>query len=182
MTRLPIPERESLDAGGQRAWDSIVGSRGRVVGPFQMLMHHPIVAERVAALGEVLRFQSSLKGDDRELAILAAGREVGALYEWAAHEPLGLKEGTRPEAIDVLRHNKPTTGLTPREALIIDTARALYHEHTLSDDHYARAESELGRQGLIELVTLVGYYGMIGFVLNTFDVDLPAGVAPPFVR
>jgi hypothetical protein len=31
-------------------------------------------------------------------------------------------------------------------------------------------------------VTLAGYYGMIGGILNAFDVDLPPGAAPPFPR
>ena len=31
-------------------------------------------------------------------------------------------------------------------------------------------------------MTLAGYYGMIGAILNAFDVDLPPGAAPPFPR
>ena len=57
------------------------------------------LSDRVAELGAQLRFRSSLTGAEKELAILTAGREVEAGYEWVAHEPLGLKEGTRPEAI-----------------------------------------------------------------------------------
>ena len=182
MARLSEPEREKLSPEGQAAWDAISGSRGRVIGPFLMLLHNPPVAERVAALGEVLRFHSSLPGSERELVILAAGREVEALFEWAAHEPIGLREGTRPEAIDVLRHNRPTDGLTTREALIIDVVRAIYRRHQVPDDLYARAEAEFGRSTLVELVTLAGYYGMIGYVLNTFEVELPNGVQPAFQR
>jgi 4-carboxymuconolactone decarboxylase len=136
----------------------------------------------VAALGELLRFHSLLSGADRELAILAAGREVGAVYEWSAHEPLALREGTRPEAIDAVRNEQPLEGLQPREALIVSVVRALYQEHRLNDELYARAEGELGRAALVELVTLAGYYGMIGFVLNAFEVPLPAGATPAFTR
>lgn len=182
MARLPQPTREALQPEGQRAWDAIAASRGSVIGPFLVLLHHPVVAERVAALGEVLRFQSTLPGADRELAILAAGREVEALFEWAAHEPMALREGTRPEAIAAVRDRRSTEGLPPREALVIETVRALFREHRLTDQQYARAEAELGRQTLVELVTLAGYYGMIGFVLNAFEVDLPAGATPAFGR
>jgi 4-carboxymuconolactone decarboxylase len=105
-----------------------------------------------------------------------------AVYEWAAHEPLGLKEGTRPEAIDVLRHKRSTDGLQPREKLIIDTVRSLYHQHRISDELYARGEAEFGRQALVELVVLAGYYGMVGFTLNAFEAELPPGVTPAFER
>jgi 4-carboxymuconolactone decarboxylase len=180
MTRLPELKRDALDADSQAVWDRVVGTRGSVRGPFAILMHNPPLADRVAELGAQLRFRSSLSGADKELAILTAGREVEAKYEWVAHEPLGLKEGTRPEAIDVLRHQRATDGLTPREALIIDVVRTVYREHALSDDLYARAEAEFGRAGLVEIVVLAGYYGMIGFALNVFEADLPAGAPIPF--
>lgn len=182
MARLPTLSRDELDAESQGIWDQVVGSRGSVRGPMALLMHHPAVAGHVAELGAQLRFRGVLGGDDRELAILTAGREVEAVYEWAAHEPLGLTEGVRPEAIEVLRHQRSTDGLQPREALIIDAVRALYREHRLSDDLYGRVEAELGRQGLVELIVLAGYYGLIGYVLNAFEAELPEGVEPAFQR
>src|SRR3954468_17055005 len=180
MARLPDLKRDELDADSQAVWDRVVGTRGSIRGPFAILMHNPPLADRVAELGAQLRFRSSLSGADKELAILTAGREVEAGYEWVAHEPLGLKDGTRPEAIAVLREQRSTEGLETREALIIDTVRTIFREHKLSDEHYARAEAEFGRSGMVELVVLAGYYGLIGYVLNTFEADLPAGAKQPF--
>ena len=77
---------------------------------------------------------------------------------------------------------RSTAGLTPREAIIVDTVRALYRARRLTEAEFARAEAELGRRNLVELVTLAGYYGMIGGILNAFDVDLPPGAASPFPR
>ncbi|MDP8921949.1 MAG: carboxymuconolactone decarboxylase family protein [Chloroflexota bacterium] len=182
MARIPSLTRDGLDPDAQAVWDQVVGSRGSVRGPMALLMHHPALAGHVAELGSQLRFRGVLGGADRELAILAAGREVEAVYEWAAHEPLGLQEGVRPEAIEILRHQRPTAELLPREALIVDTVRALYRDHRISDELYARAEAELGRQALVELVVLAGYYGLIGFVLNAFEAELPAGATPAFER
>jgi 4-carboxymuconolactone decarboxylase len=182
VSRAPESTRESLSPRGQQAWDHIAGTRGGVGGPYQILIQVPALAERVAEVGSQLRFRSVLSGADRELAILAAGREVEAAYEWAAHEPLGLETGVRPEAIEVLRHQRDTAGLQPREAMIIETVRALYREHRIPDDLYTRAEAEFGRQALVELVVLAGYYGLIGFVLNAFEAELPAGTTPAFTR
>jgi hypothetical protein len=55
----------------------------------------------------------------------------------------------------------------------VDTVRALFRTRRLSPAEFTRAEVELGRPALIELVTLAGYYGMVGLVLNTFEVELP---------
>jgi 4-carboxymuconolactone decarboxylase len=182
MTRVPEPSRDELTPSARAMHDRIVATRGGLRGPYGVLLHHPALCERVAALGEQLRFHSVLSGADRELAILAAGREAESLYEWAAHEPIALREGTRPEAIATVRDGRPTHGLHPREALLVDTVRALYRAHRLTTDEFARAEAELGRQGLIELVTLAGYYGMIAGVLNAYEVELPPGATPAFTR
>lgn len=182
MTRVPEPTRDQLSAEGRAVYDRIAETRGALRGPYGVLLHHPALCERVAALGELLRFRSGLPGADRELAIVTAGREAEAPYEWAAHEPIALREGTRPEAIAVVREGGPTHELQPREALIVDTVRAIYRAHRLTADEFARAEAEFGRQGLVELVALAGYYGMIAAVLNAFDVDLPPGTTPAFAR
>jgi 4-carboxymuconolactone decarboxylase len=182
MTRVPEPTREQLDPDTRAVYDQIAATRGATRGPYGVLLHHPPLCERVAALGEQLRFRSGLPGADRELAILTVGREVEAAYEWVAHEVIARREGTRPEAIAVVRDGRSTAGLTPREAIIVDTVRALYRTRRLTEAEFTRAEAELGRRSLVELVTLAGYYGMIGGILNAFDVDLPPGAPTPFPR
>src|SRR5437764_1383334 len=115
MARLPALKRENLDADSQAVWDRVTASRSSVRGPMALLMHNPPLADRVAELGSQLRFRGSLSATDRELAILTAGREVEATYEWAAHEPLGLGEGVSREAVEVLRHQGSTAALQERE-------------------------------------------------------------------
>jgi len=182
MARLPAVSRDDLDANGQALWDSLMNSRGYIGGPTACIMHHPDLAAKSTPLGSQLRYSGVLAGADRELTILTAGREVEAIYEWHAHEPDGLKAGVSKEAIEVLRNQQPTMSLNEREALVIDAVRSLYREHKLSDDLYARAEKALGRKGLVEMIVLAGYYGLVGFVLNAFEVDLPEGATPAFKR
>ncbi len=182
MTRVPEPTRAELPPEGRAVFDWIARTRGATRGPYGVLLHHPALAERVAALGEQLRFRSLLPGPDRELAILAAGREHESPYEWAAHEPIAIQEGARAEAIAVVRDGRSTEGLERREALIVDTVRTVLRRRALTEAEFPGAEGELGRVALIELVTLAGYYGMIAGVLNAFDVDLPPGTAPAFPR
>ena len=182
MARLPALSRDDLDANGQALWDSLIASRGYVGGPTLCIMQHPELAAKSTPLGSQLRYNGVLAGADRELTILTAGREVEAVYEWHAHEPIGREVGVSNEAIEVLRNQQPTASLGEREALIIDVVRSLYREHRLSDDLYARAEKMLGRKALVEMIVLAGYYGLIGFVLNAFEVDLPEGATPAFER
>ena len=180
MARIPPPNRDELSPEARRIYDRIAAARGSVRGPYTVLMHYPALAEQVAALGDQLRGHGLLSGADRELATLAAVREGKAHYAWAAHEGAARREGVRPDAIEALRDGRPADGLTPREAAIIDTVRALIRDHRLTDEQYRRAETEFGREALIELVTLAGLYSLVGLILNAFAVEPAAGSGPTF--
>ena len=182
MARLPAISRDDLDPAAQAVWDHVIQSRGYIGGPTACIMHHPDLVAKSVPLGSQLRYQGVLAGADRELTILTAGREVEAVYEWHAHEPIAREVGVSSEAIEALRHQRSTDGLPEREAVIIDTVRSLYRQHKIPDDLYARADALLGRKGLVEMIVLAGYYGLVGFVLNGFEVDLPEGATPAFGR
>jgi 4-carboxymuconolactone decarboxylase len=52
--------------------------------------------------------------------------------------------------------------------------------HRISDATYARAISSWNEEGLIELVSVVGYYCLVSLTLNAFDVALPDHTDDPF--
>lgn len=179
MARLPDP-LDTLSAEAKRVYDKISARRGAIRGPFAPLMHHPALAERVADLGEFLRFDSTLPGDVRELAILIVARTVGQPYEWFAHEPIARREGLPEDVIARVRSRQDLAGLPPRYSR---AARVVQHvlafesvPQALQDE--VRGEFEL--TGLIELVALVGHYRLIAGVLFAFAVPLPEGTPRPF--
>jgi 4-carboxymuconolactone decarboxylase len=180
MARLAEPRREELPPESQEVWDRILKSRGGVRGPHSVLMYVPPLADLVAEEGDYLRFHGLLAGADRELAILATARELDVRYEWQAHEPIARREGAPSDAIEVVRDKGPADQLMPHEQTIVEVVRALVREHRIPDELYQRALAELGRDQIVELVGLVGYYLVIGFVLNGFEVDLPATAGPTF--
>ncbi len=170
--RVPLlATREGLSPAQRAAWERIAESRGRVVGPFAVLLHSPEVARRVAELGHVLRFDGVLPAADRELAILAVARALDCQFEWAAHAPLARKAGVRDEAIAAIRDRRAPAGLTADEAAIVGHASALLVAHRVADDAFGVLRARLGDQGLVELTALVGYYGMIACTLNAFAVE-----------
>lgn len=179
MSRLPNVTRDGLSPEDQKIWDRIaavrVGVRTGAGGPFGVLMHLPALADRVAALEDYFRFDAALPAVDRELVILAAAREMGARYAWVRHEARGREVGTRTEAIETVRANGSLDKLTPRERLLVEIVRSLLRERRLSDELFAHALAELGRQQLIETVTLTGHYGLVALVVNGFDVPPPIG-------
>ena len=54
-------------------------------------------------------------------------------------------------------------------------AKALLKTGKVDDKTYRNARELVGNGGLVELVTLVGYYTLVSFILNAFEVPLPEG-------
>ena len=161
--------------------DQIVsGKRGRFGGPFQLLIRAPGVCEHAAPLGEHLRWGTTLPDRLSELAICATARFWRAQYEWYAHAPLAEKAGVPKAAIEAIR-----TGGTPEfaakdEALVYRICSEIFRTQRLSDASFAEATAAFGEQGLVEIISIIGYYTLIGNTLNVFQVTLPEGETPPF--
>jgi 4-carboxymuconolactone decarboxylase len=179
MSRLPAVSRDSLPPEGQEVWDRVASSRGGVTGPHSVLIRVPALSEHMRALGDYFRAGGELPQNDAELVVLATTREAGARYAWNRHELRARELGTRPEAVEIVRAGGALDGLTDRERLLVEIARSVLRTRTLPEDLFARGLAALGEKQLVELVALVGYYNLIGVVLNSFDVP-PPDVSPTF--
>lgn len=179
MPRIqPIGSREELPEEHRGIYDTIAESRGGVRGPFAVLLHSPQAADRVAALGGFLRFESLLQPKDEELAVIATAREMDCPYVWAAHTVLARRAGVREEAIDAIRSRRAPEGLTPEEAEIVTYVQQLVRRHRVEQPVFDALEKRFGRRWLVEFTTLLGHYGMVAGVLNAYEVA-PAPDADP---
>src|SRR5690349_6504842 len=86
VERLAMPPLSSLDDAQREAAQALIeGPRKGVYGPFLPLLRSPALLDRVAKLGEYLRFDSVLDARIRELAICVAARHVSNQFEWVMH-------------------------------------------------------------------------------------------------
>ena len=169
MARIELlDDKDRLAPEQAELYDWIIRSRGSLVRPFQVLLHAPNQAEHIARLGHVVRFESSLDGASRELAILATGRAHGCQYVWDTHVDIALREGVRPEALARLDGSR--VDLSDRESAVVDTVQELCSSSSLSPPTFSRIQAELGTEGVVELGVLVGYYTMLGYAMAAFDV------------
>ena len=172
MPRIPqIQERSDVPTDMAHHFDAIASSRGRVSGPFSMLLNSPEIAGRAAHLGTYIRFESVLADDIRELAIITAAREFDCHYEWSAHVVLARDCGVREDAIQAVAKRAPLDALTEDEALVIGYGREILGNKRVSDDTFQKAEARFGVKGVTELTATMGYYGMLACALNAFEVE-----------
>ena len=183
MSRLPLRTRESLDDDGREVWDSITASRGSIVtdegalmGPFNAWVTAPGIGGRLADLGAALRFQSSIERRLLEVAIITVGAHWRAEFEWWAHSLMAVRHGVSPEAVAAIAAGE-SPALPDDERVVHEVARQLVETGHVDGPTYDAARGLLGDRGIVELVTLCGYYTLVSFTLNAFDVPLPPGEA-----
>jgi len=181
MTRLPELDPAKFSAEQKKVHEAILaGPRGKVVGPLKVWLNNPGLAEHAQALGAYARFNSSLPPRLSELAICVTGAFWKANFEWFAHAPLAIKAGIDPAAVEAIR-----VGATPKltksdEQAVYDFATELLRARRVSNATFERALKELGQTRVIDLVGIIGYYGLVSVTLNAFEIPLPAGEKEPF--
>ena len=177
MARIDDVKRESLSPRQQQLHDDFLKSRPRntLTGPFSVLIHTPDIAEPADQLVNYYRSNPKLGRRLIELIILMLCRSATAQYAWSVHEPHALKEG-----IYARRHRRHPRQKRPDfkrddERLIYDFVTELLANKTVSAATFERAKAAFGLDGVIEAVTCAGLYGMIGLVLNVFDIPPQPG-------
>jgi 4-carboxymuconolactone decarboxylase len=165
--RLPMPAADTMNEQQRQAADALVaGPRKGVYGPFLPLLRSPQLLDRVAKVGEYLRFDSVLDVRIREFATCVAARHVTNQFEWLMHAPLALKAGVAVATIESLRAGARPKGLPADEEVALDFAAELLNTHGVSEPTYLAAAAQFGEQGAVELATLVGYFVMVSWLMN----------------
>lgn len=169
--RVPfLTAKDQLPEDQQHNYDLIVETRGRIIGPFGVLLNSPEIAGRVGSLGAYLRFESELPGSVRELAIIATSKEFDCPFEWTIHEPLARTEGVSEAAIDAVEKGNAIDHLDEDEALIISYCQELFRRNEVSDRTFEAVRGRFGNSGVTELTATIGYYAMLAAVLNALEV------------
>ena len=176
LSRVPLARREEMDEDGKRVYDILMGPQTRTLaglqGPYGIWLHSPLLAEKLLAASQHLRYQTDLGRRLTELATLVVARELDQQFEWTAHEPAAVRDGLEQEIIDIVKYRRDPVGLGEKETVIIRMGRELFRQKKVSSATYAEAVRLFGIKGVVNLSALMAHYTMIGMMLNTFDQQL----------
>jgi len=186
MSRLPDLRRDQLTPAGKAVWDSIVATRGdhvvsaegALTGPFNAMVYAPDAGGPLGSLGAALRFGTSLGRRLTEVAILTVACRWQAEFEWWAHARIAREAGVPDAVVDAIGAGEEPPFMADDERIVYAAAHQLVLSGQLSPASYAAAQEALGNTGVVELIALCGYYTTISFLLNAFEVPLPAGAEP----
>ena len=180
--RLLLPEelseeqRQFYDSaldGHWRGTTGLIDSRGRLGGPLSALVYVPNLGQALQDLSRRLR-QSSLSRRSIEIVILAVGHDMGSEYEVAVHEPMALDLGLTQVQLAALRERREPELEDRVERTVWRTTARLLDMGDLDDAAYDEGIGALGERGLIELMTLIGFYRMIALILQVLRISTEA--------
>jgi len=177
--RMPPIPADKLTEAQKKAIEEFKAARSvDISGPFVAMLRSPEVMTRARAMGDYLRFRSSLPPRLSEFVILMTARRWTQQYEWNAHAPLAIKGGLKESIVKAVADGRKPEGLAEDEEIVYALFDEIQKNQTIADATYARAVAKIGEQGIIDVMGITGYYTMLAMVMNTARTPLPDGAKP----
>jgi len=134
---------------------------------YRTMAHHPALLKAWTPLRQHVVKENALGPELTEVVILRAGLRMGAEYEWAHHVSRALALGFSEQRINAIRDNPE--GI---DGLIVKAVDALFDERMIAKEHEAELAEAIGRTAVIDLIAMVGFYSVLGYLLKTYDTPL----------
>jgi 4-carboxymuconolactone decarboxylase len=184
--RLPLIAPETLKGEQRALYDDMkkgietsfkgfkaIDESGALIGPWNPWLTFPKFGGPVWNYTKALASDPKLPKSVREVAILVTGTHFHSGYELYAHILVGEARGLSDEVIATIVSGEKPTVLSKEEAMAYDFASALVSGRIVPKLLYDQTQSAFGRDGIAELIYLVGLYCAVSVVLNGFDVPVP---------
>jgi 4-carboxymuconolactone decarboxylase len=169
---LEIPP-EKLTPEQTTVFDQLTAGRGRILGPYKIWIHSPPVASGMERIGTFLNKHSSLSKREVEIGILVIAQHWQANYVRQAHIREGKAAGLTQETIDAILAGTDPKLSDAHEDAVYRFGAALVAGTKLSDAAFAEIETALGREGIAEVLVLLGYYTSVSMAMKVHEVPIP---------
>lgn len=151
----------------------------KVRGLYIPLMNHPELTQLIERLGYYLKFEGKLPRDAYQFIVLSMARRIGVAFEWVDHVGPARAEGLSDGLIEaILKADRES--IPHPYSVILDTIDVVLEFESIPKKTQNEMINMYGVQGLLEVVTLCGFYQMVGEVTEAFDVPLPENTVNPF--
>jgi len=174
---------DKLTGKAKEIYDEILARRSaqgaKVRGLYIPLMNHPELTQLIERLGYYLKFEGKLPRDAYQFIVLSIARKIEVPFEWLDHLAPARAAGLSEALIEAIL--KSDRGSIPRPySLILETIDVVLEFKSIPEDLQNQMIELYGVQGLLEVVTLCGFYQMVGEITQAFDVPLPEHTKNPF--
>ena len=172
MARVSFLAKEQAAPEIREMFQKMEDNGFRVLNLFKVMAHSPKVGRNFLRLGNAILFKGAVPPNLREMAILRVGHINQANYEWTQHVPIALRAGVRQEQIEALPIWENSGKFNEQERAILRYTDEVAKNIRVKDDTFAGVRSFLSEEGIVELTTTIGYYGMVCRILEALQVEL----------
>ncbi|MGZ5827592.1 MAG: carboxymuconolactone decarboxylase family protein [Xanthobacteraceae bacterium] len=152
--------------------EQLIARRGKLLTPYKVWIHSPRLAGGMEDIGTFLNKQCSLSRREVEIGILVIACHWDADYVRQAHIREGRDAGLPEAAIqDIIAGRDPKLP-DPHEQAVYTFAAALAAGKKLSDAEFGAIEKVLGRDGVAEVLVLLGYYTSVALAMKVHDLPV----------
>jgi alkylhydroperoxidase family enzyme len=145
---------------------------GRLLNLFKMMLHSPAVTAGYLRLGTAVRYQASLDGRSRELAICKVAQLTGSQYEWQQHAPLARREGVSEAQLASFDSWRDSGKFNPREQAILAYAEEMTDRIKVADATFNTLHEHFDDQEIVELTMTIAFYNQVARFLVALQIDL----------
>lgn len=149
----------------------IADEDGSLRGPFNSMLYVPALGHLLQEIGGFLRYQGSLTGRLREIAIILVALHENSGYEWVVHTHQARLLGLTEEDLVALAQNDARVLADPAEQSLVDAVREILETGALSDATFREIRAALGESAMFELAVLVSHYRMLALLLRLFGAN-----------
>jgi 4-carboxymuconolactone decarboxylase len=174
MAHLPF-DPEKLSPSNRSMYEEIVARRHskgtHFNGPFDALMNHPALCQRIEQMGYYLKFQGLLPRDLYQFLVLCISVETGDQFMWNDHEQDAMRDGVPSEVIETIRREGFLKGSFPDSfQLVADILKYTFFWKNVPEEIQNKFIHLYGQDRFVELVVLSGFYQMFAAINQGFDV------------
>ncbi len=177
----PIPEAQLTDAQRAAVADISSGLRGEIRGPYWPILRSPGFLMSVQRVGEYTRYHCPLDRRINEMATMMGARVWTQQYAWNAHYGKAIKAGIKPSTLDAIAEGRRPTEMAKDEAVLYDFITEVLANKSASDATYEKTVAQFGESGVIDILGIVGYYSMLGMIMNVARTAFTDGRPLPLI-
>ena len=141
-------------------------------------LRHPALAKVALPLNAHVAKGITVSTRVRELLILRIAWRQRSEYEYVQHIRQGKLAGLTDAEIQRVQEGPDAPGWEPIDADLLRAVDELHNVARIQDATWARLAAHFSPKQLMDLVYIVGCYGVASMFCNTFGVELEPGQTP----
>ena len=145
--------------------------RGKILTPYKIWIHSAGVANGMEVLGTYLNTNGCISEAEREIAILMTAVFWKSPFVIHAHTRHSRTSGIDERAIEALLEGRRATFSDERQQAVHELVTdALQSGGSIEDETFRRYETILGRGGIAQFISLVGYFTSVSLAMRMHEV------------